>query len=149
MSALSKNLTLTRDAPRARRILPLFVLAALALVLIASAVNGQCQVEKLMAPGHDAFDDVGAAVAVEGDYAVMADRCGVGTGEVFAFTRTAFGWVNTEVLFPSDPCDAQEYGYSVAMSGKTLLVGAPSDDDIGGGAGAVYVYFRDERGTAD
>jgi len=142
MSALNRKLTLTRAARSMWLALPLLVLAA-------PAVTGQCQVEKLMAPGHTSLDRFGSAVAIDGDYAVIADRCGTSTGEVFAYVKTSFGWVNTEVLFPIDACDAQEFGASVAMSGRTLLIGAPSDDDLGGGAGAVYVYFRDERGTAD
>jgi hypothetical protein len=149
MSALNTNLTLTKETWSGRCILPILVLTALALVFAVPTVTGQCQVEKLMAPGHTALDDFGAAVAIEGDYAVIADRCGTSTGEVFAFVKTSFGWVNTEILFPIDPCDAQEFGHSVAMSGQTLLVGAPGDDDLGGGVGAVYVYFRDERGTSD
>jgi hypothetical protein len=102
-----------------------------------------------MAQDGSAIDAFGSAVAMEGDFALVADRGDAGKGAVWSFVRTAFGWVRTEVLLPADACDAQEFGASLALSGRTLLVGAPSDDDMGGGAGAVYVFFRDDRATLE
>ena len=46
-------------------------------------------------------------------------------------------------LLASDAADNDEFGYSVALAGDTVVVGAPLADHAGGiDAGAVYVYAR-------
>ena len=43
-------------------------------------------------------------------------------------------------LFPLDGGPLDHFGGAVAISGQTVLVGAPGDDDAGPDDGAVYVY---------
>ena len=46
-------------------------------------------------------------------------------------------------LLVQDGSAFQYYGYTLALFGPTMAIGAPGDQDNGGGSGAVYVY----RGT--
>ncbi len=46
-------------------------------------------------------------------------------------------------LLASDGADADHFGYSVAISGNTAIVGARYDDDSGLGSGSAYVFVRD------
>jgi len=43
-------------------------------------------------------------------------------------------------LLPSDGADYDEFGYSVATSGDTVVVGAYGDDDNGSDSGSAYIY---------
>lgn len=43
----------------------------------------------------------------------------------------------------SDAFSGDEFGYSVAISGDTVVIGKPNDHDMGTKAGAVYVYKSD------
>ncbi|MCH2149740.1 MAG: FG-GAP repeat protein, partial [Phycisphaerales bacterium] len=45
-----------------------------------------------------------------------------------------------EVLDPGDLVPTDLFGYSVAVDGDTVLIGAPWNDDKGADAGAVYMY---------
>ncbi len=45
-------------------------------------------------------------------------------------------------LTASDAAQADEFGYSVAVSGDVVVVGARFDDDLGQGSGSAYVYQR-------
>jgi hypothetical protein len=47
------------------------------------------------------------------------------------------------VLTASDAAPGDAFGRSVAISGDTIIVGAPGDDERGENAGAAYVFVRD------
>lgn len=49
-----------------------------------------------------------------------------------------------QVLAPSDAAQGygEDFGNSVAISGDWLVIGAPSDDELAGDAGAAYVFRR-------
>lgn len=119
----------------------------LVLLVLAPIGTGQCQVEKLTAIGGSTLDDFGSAVAIDGGFAAVAERGTDNAGAVWTFAFTSGGWVRTGEIRPVDGFSGQEFGSSLSISGRTLLVGAPSDDDSGPAAGAVYVYFRDSAGT--
>lgn len=50
-----------------------------------------------------------------------------GTGTVYVFTRDGAVWTQTGELKPADTGTAGWFGYHVAISGKTLVVGAPGE----------------------
>jgi len=126
---------------------PRAAFGALALLLLAPLGTGQCQVDKLAAVGGSTLDDFGSAVAIDGGFAAVAQRGDDYAGSVWTFAFTSAGWVRTGEILPGDGFAGQRFGASLSLSGRTLLVGAPTDDDSGPAAGAVYVYFRDEAGT--
>jgi hypothetical protein len=98
--------------------------------------------------GAEAGAGFGAAVALNGDTLVVgAPFHSVGAnarqGAAFVFTRVDGMWVRRQELKASDGADGDYYGFSVAVSGDTLAVGAEGDD-VGANAsqGSVYVYAR-------
>jgi hypothetical protein len=104
------------------------------------------------------YDWFGYSVAVSGDTVVVGapraepsttGSCGVygcdhGMAYVFERSRGAGGtWVKVAELVPRDPQSKGEFGYSVAISGDTAVVGAPQHD----ATGAAYVFERDGGGA--
>jgi hypothetical protein len=68
---------------------------------------------------------------------------GINQGAVYIFEKGGAAWQETAVLFAADPSPYDSFGTTVAVSGETLLVGAPSDDGPAGpDQGAVYVFVR-------
>ncbi len=98
-------------------------------------------------PTVDSF--FGISVAVSGDtIAVGCPHCfdDSGTpdvGAVYVFTRTGTTWTQQAKLFEDEGGPLKSYGYSLALAGDMLAVGARWDDFSGlENAGAVYVYDR-------
>ena len=97
-----------------------------------------------------ADDHFGSSVAVDGDTAVVGapddddDTAGADTGAVYVFVRAGAGWVLQQKLTASDMAAGDNFGASVAISGDTIVVGAPGDDDTlaGADAGSAYVFRR-------
>ncbi len=91
-------------------------------------------------------DEFGDAVAVDGDtIAVGAHQVGMGPGKVCTFQRNGVSWwQSTTVVNPTGQQD--QFGRQVAISGNTLVVGAPYYGS--GDAGRVYVYTRASSGSA-
>lgn len=111
-----------------------------------SSVNEQ----KLIASDGVGFDNFGWSVAVSGSTAVVGARGdSIGStsfgfqGSVYVFNRQGGIWVEEQKLTASDGVAGDSFGWSVAISGSTIVVGAPFDD-IGGNVnqGSVYVFNR-------
>jgi len=93
--------------------------------------------------GGDAF---GGAVALEGDTLVVgASQQGPFSspaplsGAAYVFTRSGTTWTEEQFLKAPSPALADIFGGDVALSGDTLVVGAPGE---GGAAGAAHVFVR-------
>jgi hypothetical protein len=70
-------------------------------------------------------------------------------GAAYVFVRSKSGtWSYQAELTASDPAENDHFGYSVAFSGYTAVVGAPYRD-VGPNqaAGAAYVFVRSKSGT--
>ena len=71
-------------------------------------------------------------------------------GEAYVFTMPSGGWANatqTAELTASDPNGSEELGWSVAVSGNTVVVGAPNHEVVSKpGQGAAYVYVMPTTG---
>lgn len=92
------------------------------------------------------------AVAVDGDTVALGDwGASVNpSGTVHLFQRDQGGadnWGLLKSFTSSDGESGDQFGWSVAMHGDLLVVGARNDDDSGSNAGAVYVFRRDEGGA--
>ncbi|MGA3354973.1 MAG: FG-GAP repeat protein [Acidimicrobiales bacterium] len=86
-----------------------------------------------------AQEDFGYAVAVSGTTAVVgAPGHSEVAGRAYVFTRTAAGWKQAAEPNGSDTIAGDAFGYSVAVSGTTAVVGAP----IHGDAGSAYVFTK-------
>ncbi len=105
------------------------------------------QVAKLIASDAQAGALLGISVAVSGDAAVVgswADSAGGSqAGAAYVFRRSQGGadkWGEIKKLTASDAQASDLLGNSVAISGDTVIVGAPEEDAEGQAAGAVYVF---------
>lgn len=99
-----------------------------------------------------AIGEAGSATGVNGN---QADDSAAGAGAAYVFVRDANGdWSQQAYLKASNTGADDEFGYSVAASGDTLVVGARAEassatgvdgngaDDSAGSSGAAYVFFR-------
>ncbi len=112
------------------------------------------QVKKLVAPDAVPGDWFGYAVAIDGSTAAVGapfdDDTGSGSGAVYLYERDAGGvgnWGFVAKRTAADAAAGDEFGFEVAMSGNTLVVGAPGADGVGEDSGAAYVFERDAGGV--
>ncbi len=88
----------------------------------------------------------GYSVAISGDTLAVGDpsddQYGAEAGSVTIYQSDPAGhWVEITRLTASDAEEGIRFGNSLALSGDTLVVGAPYDNDFGEHSG-VCVYFR-------
>ncbi len=115
------------------------------------------QTAKLTASDGAAGDALGLSLAVSGDTVVggaYADDAGANTdqGSAYVFVKPGGGWANgtqTAKLTASDGAAGDFFGWSVAVSGDTVVATA-SGDDVGANAdqGSAYVFVKPGGGWA-
>ncbi len=124
----------------------------------------------LKASNTSAYDKFGSSVAMSGSTLVIGayeedsfatgingdqgDNSALSAGAVYVFVRVGSTWTQQAYLKASNTEEQDSFGWSVAISGDTLAVGAYQEDSkatgIGGdqaddaffNAGAVYVFTR-------
>jgi len=124
----------------------------------------------LKASNTDMSDYFGHAVAISGDTAVVGayqedssatgvngnqtDNTATNAGAVYVFVRNGTAWTQQAYLKASNTDAFDAFGTSVAISGDTIVVGAPWEDSSATGvngnqsdnslsqAGAAYVFVR-------
>lgn len=108
------------------------------------------QIKHLFASEGTAGYSFGYSVAISGDVAVVGAQAKVGgqdyQGAAHVFTRDQGGssnWGWTKQLIASDGAAYDLFGQSVAVSGDTIVIGAPSHAN----QGAAYVFGRNQDGT--
>lgn len=115
------------------------------------------QFKKLSSADGAAGDRFGASIVLAGDTLVVsAIYTRVGTtysqGSIYIFERNQGGadnWGQVKKISAADGSTGDKYGWSLAVSGTTLAVGA-IQADVGGNAdqGAVYLYGRNQGGPS-
>jgi len=122
--------------------------AAYVFAIPAAGQAHATQTAELTASDGAEEDGLGSAVAVSGNTIVAgAPSHEVGANEkqgaVYVFTMPAAGWANateSAELTASDGAEEDELGYSVAVSGNTIVAGAPMHMiGANGQQGAAYV----------
>lgn len=104
--------------------------------------------QKVTASDGAASDSFGYSVALDGITAVVgAQAATVGDnlsqGAAYVFTRTNGVWTEVEKLTASDGAAYDSFGNGVALSGATVIVGAPNASVNGNTAqGAAYVFTQ-------
>ncbi len=124
----------------------------------------------LKASNSDASDRFGESVAIAGETIVVGatdedsgsdgvdgnqvDNTVSNAGAAYVFTRSAGAWAQQAYLKASNSDAADNFGYSVAIAGETLVIGATGEDSGNDGvnsnqadnsassAGAAYVFAR-------
>ncbi len=98
------------------------------------------QQQKLTAADGSADDQFGISVGVSGDTAIVgAFGANSSRGAAYVFTRNGSVWSQQQKLTATDGAAGDQFGWSVAIDGETVIVGAHSDD---GARGAAYVFRR-------
>jgi hypothetical protein len=91
-----------------------------------------------------AGDHSGAAVDIDGDYIVVGAPddfvSGTKRGSAVVFQRTPTGWEYLSELVPTSAAAGDKFGFSVAIYGTTVVVGAPRNDGWNTDAGAIYIF---------
>ncbi len=131
--------------------------AGAAFIFVRDGGGTWSQQAKLLASDGSFNDRFGFAVAIDGDVAVVGafhddDACPGSTlcnsGSAYVFARDGQGvWTEQQKLTASDAAGGDEFGFNVAISGDTILVGAPERDEFGEASGAVYVFTQNTSGT--
>ena len=102
------------------------------------------QQAKLTASGPTVDNSFGWAVAVDGDTAVIGafrdGDAGLNSGSAYVFRRSGSNWTQQNKLVSSDLAEGDQLGYAGVISGNTIILGAPYDDDGGTNSGSVYVF---------
>ena len=121
---------------------------------------------QLKAPNPGAGDKFGSSVAIYGNTVVVgaagedSSATGVGgdqgnnsalnSGAAYVFVRNGMNWPYQAYLKASNTGADDQFGFSVAVSGNTVVVGAPGEDSNGSqadnsapAAGAAYVFAWD------
>ncbi|HEV7490694.1 MAG TPA: FG-GAP repeat protein, partial [Rhodanobacteraceae bacterium] len=106
------------------------------------------QSQKLTGSDEGVGDIFGYSVAIEGSTAFIGAYGNNGyQGAVYVFTESGGTWTETQKLTAADGLPNTYFGYAIAVSGSTLVVGAwgsnPNGDDT---RGAAYV-FTESAGT--
>lgn len=114
-----------------------------------NGINNWGQVAKLMASDAQDNNPIGISVAIDGDYIVvganMDDDTAPDSGAAYVFHRNSpipDAWGEVAKLEASDAAVADEFGWSVAISGDYVVVGARVEDGGGANRGAAYVFDR-------
>lgn len=98
------------------------------------------QQQKLTAADGAADDQFGISVGVSGDTVIVgAFGANSSRGAAYVFTRNGTAWTQQQKLTASDGAAGDQFGWSVAIDGDTVILGANSDD---GARGAAYVFRR-------
>ena len=112
------------------------------------------EVTKLTVSDAAYYGSFGHSVAISGDTVVVGapDKDGPFSyrGAAYLFERNQGGadsWGQVEKLTASDAADDDHFGNSVAISGDTVVVGAPGITVAGTGRGAAYVFERNQGGA--
>src|SRR5262249_16593602 len=88
-------------------------------------------------------DRFGFSTAIGGDSALSGTWYDDGlTGAVYAFARSGTVWTQQQKIRGNDTSSGHHFGYAVALSGDTAVVGAPGVTIGGSSTGAIYVFGR-------
>jgi hypothetical protein len=100
------------------------------------------QVAKLIAADGAAGDFFGFSVAISGNTAIVGayqkNDVGLNSGSAYLFDLPS--GIQIAKLVPSDAAAGDYFGFSVAISGNTAIVGAYENDDAGSQSGSAYLF---------
>jgi len=105
------------------------------------------QQQKLTASDGASFDQFGDAIAISGDTVVVGASTDTGSfpqqGSAYVFVRSGANWTQQQKLTASDPAASDEFGFSVAIDGDTIVIGAVHKVvGINQDQGSAYVFVR-------
>ncbi len=102
--------------------------------------------DKLTPADLAASDVFGTAVSLAGDVLLVGAPGSTSAdvpGAAYVFRHDGTAWIEEARLTAADGEVGDEFGCAVSLSGDIALIGARYDDDLGGQAGAAYVFRYD------
>jgi len=104
------------------------------------------QQQKIQASDAQAGDQFGISVSIDGETVVVGayaeDTGGADAGSAYVFTRSGTTWTQQQKIQASDLQVSDYFGWSVSISGDTVVVAANREDTGGTDAGAAYIFTR-------
>jgi hypothetical protein len=98
---------------------------------------------KLISSRNQSSEFFGSAVAISGNFAIIGayynSEKGTSAGAAYIFEQTPSGWIEKHKFLPNHT-NYHDFGWSVAISGHTAIVGAKRDHAQGSNTGAAYIY---------
>jgi hypothetical protein len=105
--------------------------------------NNWVQQAKLIAEDWAFDDEFGCAVSISGNYVIVgAYGDNFQSGAAYVFERQGRDWTQCAKLIASDASIDDCLGYSVAISGDYVILGAYLDDDQIHDRGSAYIFRR-------
>jgi hypothetical protein len=118
-----------------------------AAYVFAQSGGGWSQQAEVTAADAAAGDQFGSSVALSGTTALIgAPQRSTITGTAYVFGDSAGGWTQQAELTASDGMAGDGFGYSVALSGTTALIGAPAAWNHEASGGTAYVFAPSSAG---
>lgn len=111
---------------------------------------------KLLPPDGEQYDFFGCDVAISGDRIVVGayfkdvfqSYNRASAGSAYVFKRSGVAWTVEQKLIADNPAPDAWFGYSVAIDGTHVAVGAPGTPKVGFQFGPGAVYFFDFANNA-
>ena len=97
------------------------------------------EIQKLLASDGESGELFGWSVSISGDYAIIGAYADDPGGSAYVFKRSGTNWTEEDKLVASDGAYADQFGWSVSISGDYTVIGAYGDDSL---RGAAYVFKR-------
>lgn len=109
---------------------------------------------KVINPTGAAFDEFGTSVDIDGEQMIVGDPMRDisgrdAQGAAYLFQRNRNGteqWGLTKEIVAPAGLAGDWFGWDVTISGDVVAVGAPYDDLVSGGRGAVFIFYRNTGG---
>lgn len=100
--------------------------------------------DELQADDAQAQDVFGSSVSVDGEWLFVGapgeDDVAMGSGAVYVFRDIDGTWTQSARLKAPAPIADDAFGQSIDVSGTNAVVGTSRNDEMGGGAGTLYVF---------
>jgi len=105
------------------------------------------QQQKITASDGATSDGFGTSVALAGETAIIGalyNDVGLNPlqGAAYVFVRTGVTWTQQQKLTSSDGAPLDSFGFSVAVSGETAIIGTLQDIGPNQNLGTVYIFVR-------
>jgi len=117
-----------------------------ALVFVRN--GGVWQEQQVLTASDTAAGDLfGRAIGISGDTIIVGAAFAVINGEIrrgagYVFVRSGATWTEQQKLIAPDGNMNDQFGITVTISGETLAIGAPIDENAGNQNRGVYIFTR-------
>jgi hypothetical protein len=124
----------------------LVVIIVIGLMYLPAFATNPGQRQKITSTPRGVGAQFGNAVAISGNTMVVGARydgtAASQAGAAYVYILNGGAWTQQAVLLAGDAAAADKFGYSVAISENTIVVGAFNDDSPLSNAGSAYVFVR-------